>query len=179
MYFCVECLEIYATQATCTVSRPSQILMIACCKMFLRGSGTSSGKDFSRVLYWFFLLLFLLNLPDFYCNQNIFVLGIGLGNHVYSFLTSCGHFFRAASLKHMFTAVVCFQDSFERAVIFRFKAFALFHLFILSVLLKTYGVYIARALKQFFHVPCCSKLLIQTVSVSSIFCTLLCNGGLC
>jgi len=87
--------------------------------------------------------------------------------------------FCAASLKHVFTAVVCFQDSFERAVIFRFKAFALFHLFILSVLLKTYGVYIARALKQFFHVPCCSKLLIQTVSVSSIFCTLLCNGGLC
>lgn len=116
----------------------------------------------------------LLLQPEHLCTGNWFGESCLL-----TFLTSCGHFFSSASLKHVFTAVVCFQDSFERAVIFRFKAFALFHLFILSVLLKTYGVYIARALKQFFHVPCCSKLLMQTVSVSSIFCTLLCNGGLC
>ena len=85
---------------------------------------------------------------------------------------------------HMFATVFIFQDGLERVVIFTDSKLLLYFIscdcFILPALLKTYGVCTASALKQVFHVPFFSELLIQTLSqlVSSIYCTPVYSGRL-
>lgn len=69
---------------------------------------------------------------------------------------------------YMFATVLVFQDGIERVVVFTDLKLLLYFIscncFILPALLKTDGVYMASALKQAFHVPCSSELLILTLS---------------
>lgn len=69
----------------------------------------------------------------------------------------------------MFATVLIFQDGLEKVVIFKDSKlllyFILYNCFVLPALLKTYSVRTASALKQVFHVPCSSELLIQTLSL--------------
>lgn len=84
-----------------------------------------------------------------------------------SFLTSHGRFVGALSLKCICLQLVwVFRMVLKEWLSSQIQSFC----FISSLgtalfcLLKTYGVYTASALKQVFHVPCSSELLIQTLS---------------
>lgn len=81
------------------------------------------------------------------------------------FLGFHGHFF-VFTPKCISTAVLIFQDGLERAVTFTDSKLVLYFIscncFSFPAVLMTYGMYPASALKQVFHVPRSSELLVQT-----------------